>query len=263
MTFQNLVYERDQQGIVTIRFNKPDQRNAMTEDMGKELSEAADRVAADPDARAVILTGEGSAFSAGGDMKMINENTTLPASQVRPKMRAFYSRFLKIRDIPVPTIAQINGPAIGAGLCVALACDLRLAAEDAPLSCNFTMLGLHPGMGATWLLTRVVGGPRAAELLYGSVRINGKEAERMGLVNYAVPAGELAKKTRAIAEGIAACGPVAVRLTKRALGRSFENTLPQQLDLEAEQQAHTFTTQDVREGLAAAAGKRPAKFEGR
>src|SRR3990172_7096077 len=120
MEFQNLRYEKDAQGIVTIRFTRPDQRNAMTAEMGAELIAASERAASDSEARVVVLPGEGKGFSAGGDMKMIEGNTRKSVEENEKGMRDFYGRFLRIRDIPVPTIAQINGAAVGAGLCVAL-----------------------------------------------------------------------------------------------------------------------------------------------
>ncbi len=263
MEFQNLRYERDAQGIVTIRFARPDQRNAMTAEMGAELIAAGQKAASDPEARVVVLTGEGKAFSAGGDMKMIHENTRKSIAENEKSMRDFYGRFLKIRDIPVPTIAQINGAAVGAGLCVALACDIRLASTEAKLAANFTALGLHPGMGGTWLLPRSVGLPQAAELLFSSRWVDGKEAERIGLVNRACAPEELDQKTRELAAQIAGCAPLAVRLTKESLSRSSTSDLFEQLDFEARQQARTFASEDAREGLAAAGEKRPPKFRGK
>lgn len=263
MKFEHLEYELSEQGVATIRFNEPEKRNAMTVDMGEELIAAAGHVAAEPEARVLVLTGAGKAFSAGGDMNMIRKNTEKDILENQFGMKAFYSRFLKIRDVPIPTVASINGAAIGAGLCVALACDIRLAAEDALLAGNFTALGLHPGMGATWLLPRIVGMPMAAELLFSSRRIDGREAERIGLVNRALPASELADATQKLAREIAECAPIAVRLTKRSLLHAATNTLDEQLDVEASQQAITFGSEDVREGLKAVAEKRKPDFRGR
>lgn len=263
MAFEQLTYTCDENGIATIRFNRPDKLNAMTVAMGDELIAAVELVRAEPKARVLVLCGEGKAFSAGGDMDMIREKTKLSVLENSDGMKAFYERYLRIREIPVPTIASIQGAAIGAGLCVALACDIRIAAASAKLAVNFTALGLHPGMGATWLLPRVAGLPQAAELLFSSRRISGTEAERIGLVNRAVPDAELESATRTLAGEIAACGPVAVRLTKKALKQSLENSLNDQLTFEATQQAITFAGQDVAEGIEAVMAKRTPKFTGK
>ena len=140
---------------------------------------------ADPTLRALVLTGSGRAFSAGGDLEMIaarsaeaRERPGLARRGVRDFMRAFYGLFLAVRRLPCPTIAAVNGPAIGAGFCVALACDMRLVAREARVGLNFTRLGLSPGMGATWTLPRLVGPALAAELLYSSRLLDGEEAAR-------------------------------------------------------------------------------------
>jgi len=179
----------------------------------------------------VILTGAGRAFSAGGDLGMIQERADHGASEpgrarrsIREAMRSFYQLFLSVREIPCPTLAALNGHAIGAGLCVALACDVRIAAEDAKLGLNFTRLGLHPGMGATWTLPRLVGSARAAELLFSSRILTGAEAAAIGLVSRAVPREQVLPAARELAAAFATCAPLAVRGVKRALARSLEAT---------------------------------------
>ena len=146
---------------------------------------------------------------------------------------------------------------------MALGCDLRIAAREAKLGLNFTRLGLHPGMAATWTLPRLVGGPVAAELLYTSRLIPGDEAARLGLVSRALPGEEVVPAARDLALEIAACAPLAVAATKRALARSLDATLEDQLSFEASEQAITFESKDVHEGLAAARERRAARFEGR
>jgi enoyl-CoA hydratase len=178
-------------------------------------------------------------------------------------MGRFYRLYLSVRDIPVPTLAAIHGPAIGAGLCVALGCDLRVAATGAKLGLNFTKLGIHPGMGATWTLPRLVGPARAAELLYTGRILTGEEAEHIGLVNRAVPKDDVLETTLAIAREIAASGPLAVRGTKQALARSLEHGLGDQLDFEAGQQALNYETTDLAEGIRAVREKRKPEFEDR
>ena len=166
----------------------------------------------------MVLTGAGRAFSAGGDLAMIEARAAAGAANgprgrgaIRDGMRAFYQLFLSVRDLPCPTLAAINGAAIGAGLCVALACDLRIASREAKLGLNFTQLGLHPGMGATWTLPRLVGPARAAELLFSSRVFTGAEAATIGLVNRAVAPAEVLPAAHALAAEFAAAAPLAVR----------------------------------------------------
>jgi enoyl-CoA hydratase len=178
-------------------------------------------------------------------------------------MRAFYGLFLTLRELPCPTLAAINGAAVGAGFCVALACDVRIASETAVLGLNFTALGLHPGMGATWTLPRLVGPAHAAELLYSSRTLTGSEAAAISLVNRAVPRDEVLPVSQELAAAFAANAPVANRGVKRALAHSPSASLSQQLDLEAEIQATTFATEDAQEGLAAVRQRRRPTFQGR
>ena len=182
---------------------------------------------------------------------------------IRETMRTFYKLFLSIRDLPCPTLAALNGPAIGAGFCVALACDIRLVAEDAKLGLNFTKLALHPGMGATWTLPRIVGPALAAELLYTSRIISGEEAARIGLANRCLPAEEVLPATLAVAREIADCAPLAVRGVKKALARTLDATLEDQLSFEASEQAICFESQDAQEGISAVKARRRPSFTGR
>lgn len=263
------VEQRD--AVALLVFDDPQRRNAMTEAMGRALAAAVERLADDDAIRAVVLTGAGAAFSAGGDLAMIEERAragrAAPGEPQRGRsrafMRAFYGLFLAVRELPQPTIAAINGAAIGAGLAVALACDLRFAAREARLGLNFTRLGIHPGMGATWTLPRLVGPAHAADLLLTGRIIDGAEAERMGLVSRALPVDELLPHALATAAAVAACAPRAVRGTRRALRAAPTASLDEQLDLEAEQQALCYETADLAEGLAAAREQRPARFSGR
>jgi enoyl-CoA hydratase/carnithine racemase len=243
----------------------------MTEAMGQSLASAVAAVAAEPEVRAVVLTGAGEAFSAGGDLAMIEararEGRTHPGeptrSTNRAAMRSFYELFLSVRDLPCPTVAALHGPAIGAGLAVALACDLRVAARDAKLGLNFSRLGIHPGMGSSWTLPRLVGPAHAADLLLTGRVLDGAEAERIGLVNCALPRDEVLPRALALAEQIAACAPLAVRGARLALARAESVDLASQLDFEAEQQALCYETADLAEGLAAARERREPRFTGR
>lgn len=270
MTEPLLLVERDD-GIATVTFNDPDRLNAMTEAMGEAIAAEMARLAKDDDLRAVILTGAGRAFSAGGDLDMIDRlgaaGRADPGGATRALnrdfMRRFYGLYLSIRDLPQPTIAAINGHAIGAGCCVALACDIRLAADDAKLGLNFTRLGIHPGMAATWTLPRLVGPAHAAELLFTGRLLGGAEAERIGMVNRSLPRENVAQEARRMATTIAEGSPLAVRGTKRSLARTATASLDEQLATEAHEQSLCYEAADLVEGLAAAREKRSPRFSNR
>ena len=265
----DLIIEAHEDGITTLTFNDPDHLNAMTRAMGEAFADCIARLADHDDLRAVVLTGAGRAFSAGGDMKMLTDladegraRPGLARRSIRDTMNSFYKLFLSLRELPCPTLAAVNGPAIGAGFCVSLACDMRVIADDAKIGLNFTRLGVHPGMAATWTLPRLVGPALAAELLYTSRVIRGADAPAMGLANRAVARGDVLATTLEIAREIAACSPPAVRATKRSLNRSMGATLEDQLAFEASEQAITFESEDVHEGLAAVQERRPPSIRG-
>ena len=257
--------------VAVATLSDPERLNAMTEAMGVALSAAVDALAADDAVRVVILTGAGRAFSAGGDFEMLERmaraGNAAPGGETRRAHEAFMGRFyrlfLRVRALPQPTLAAVNGPAIGAGCCVALACDVRLAAREAKLGLNFGRLGIHPGMAATWTLPRLVGPAHAAELLYTGRLLDGAEAERIGLVNRAVPRETLQDEALDLARTIAESSPLALRATKRSLARSPLATLDEQLDQEAREQALCYESADLLEGLAASRERRPPSFKGR
>lgn len=269
MSDRLVLLERDE-AVATLVLNDPERRNAMSEAMGEAFVARTAELARDPGVRAVIVTGAGGAFASGGDLAMIQGRADLAAARpeharrvVGDAMRSFYRLFLSVRELPCPTLAALNGSAVGAGLCLALACDVRIASATARLGLNFTALGLHPGMGATWTLPRLVGPARAAELLYSARLLSGEEAAAIGLVNRAVPAEQLMAVARELAAEFAATAPLANRAVKRALARTEGASLEDQLAFEAEEQAASFATRDVQEGLAAARERRRPRFEGR
>jgi len=242
---RDLIQLERQDGVAIATLHDPERLNAMTEAMGQALSAAVDTLAGDSSLRVVVLTGAGRAFSAGGDLdlleRMARAGNASRAGEARQRhesfMGRFYRLFLRLRSLPQPTIAAVNGPAIGAGCCVALACDLRIVAREAKLGLNFNRLGLHPGMAATWMLPRIVGPAHAAELLYTGRILDGSEAERIGLVNRAVPRASLRDEALALARSIAESAPLSVQATKRSLALSPLATLDEQLDQEAREQA--------------------------
>jgi enoyl-CoA hydratase len=263
--------ERRPGGIALLTLNDPDRLNAMSEAMGRAIESAVAALKDEAELRVAVLTGAGRAFSAGGDLDMLvrmaKAGNADPGGLTRDAhgafMGHFYRMYLSVRDLPVPVIAALNGAAIGAGLCVALACDLRIAAREAKLGLNFTQLGIHPGMAATWTLPRIIGSAQAAELIYTGRLIDGEEAARIGLANRAVPREETLAAALALAAEIASAAPVAVRGAKRSLATSGASDLDGQLGREAAEQALCYESADLLEGLAAVREKRAPKFGGR
>lgn len=256
--------ERPWEGVVLLTLALPERRNAMTEELTSAWTEAVADLARDRGVRAVVVTGEGRAFCAGGDLSWIDAGAeTLDVAALRDRMLAFYRAWLSIRDLEVPVLAAVNGPAVGAGLCLALACDLRYAGEGARLSAPFTALGIHPGMAATYLLVEACGMAVARDLLYTGRVVHAEEAKELGLVNGVFPDATLVADTLAVAARIAATAPVATRMLKAGLARGTSGTIEDALAWEALAQPVTMLTQDKAEASAAMAAKRPPVFTGR
>lgn len=260
---EHLSWSHDPSGVVTLTLDNPERRNAMSAAMTASWVRAITALRAMPEVRAVIVTGSGDAFCSGGDTRWIGSEPDADPAALRMRMLPFYRAWLSVRELEVPTIAAINGPAIGAGLCLALATDLRYAAAEATLSVPFTRLGMHAGMAATWLLPQVAGVPVARELLLTGRALSGTQAAEAGLVNRAFPAGSLAAEVAAIAADIAGCAPIATRLTKVALAAGGAASLEAAIQWEALAQPVTLATSDLQEGLAAARERRPPRFIGR
>ena len=250
-------------GVVLVTLDQPERRNAMTEAMTAEWSRVMAALRSAPGVRVVVLTGAGSAFCSGGDISWIGAEPDASVDRLRDRMLTFYWTWLAVRDLEVPTVAAVNGPAVGAGLALALACDLRYAAEDARLAVPFTSLGMHPGMATTYLLREAVGPAVARELLLTGRSVTGAEGVALGLVNGAYPAAEVLDRTLDVAGSIAAAAPVATRLTKRTLAADRPAGFAETLRQEALAQAVTLATEDLQEGLAAQRERRAARFSGR
>lgn len=264
MAYQHLLVDLDGP-IGRITLNRPDERNAMSPEMGHELRRAVREINYTPSVRVVVVRGAGQAFSAGGNLANLEAEAQAGGQATEGGLgggASFYRLYLSIRDLDVPSIAAINGHAIGAGLCFAVAHDLRVVHERAKLGMTFVRLGLHPGMAATWTLPRLVGATRAAELLYTGRLISGREAFEMGLANR-VAGDDFDWVVEDLAQGVATSGPVAVRALKRTLRGTLERTIDEAVDAEAKEQAMTFRTEDVKEGLRALREKRDPRFEGR
>ncbi|GAA0847449.1 enoyl-CoA hydratase-related protein [Streptosporangium amethystogenes subsp. fukuiense] len=252
--------DRRENGVAVLTLNLPDLRNAMTDAMTARWRQAVAGLAADRELRCVVVTGEGKAFCAGGDLSWLAERRIEDVPALRDRMLGFYRTWLTIADLEVPTIAAVNGAAVGAGLCLALACDLVYAAEEAKLLAPFTSLGLHPGMAATYLLPRVAGVGVAREMLLTGRTMTGLEAASAGLVNRAFPRESLMAEVLGIASRIAANAPIATRLTKVALAGGGHADLDAALRWESLAQPVTMASDDMLEGLAAQREQRVPRF---
>lgn len=255
-----------QDTIAVIVLDDPDRRNAMTEALAAEFAAGIGELSVDPTVRAVVVTGAPPAFSAGGDLDMLEAHARGARENdldTVTLMRRFYDDFLSVRGLPVPVVAAINGHAIGAGLCVALACDLRVVASDAKLGLPFGRLGLYPGMGATWMLPRAIGTMHAARLLYTGESIDGVEATTLGLCLRHLPAADVLDDALTLADAISQASPLVVRQLKARLADAATATLEATLEAEARAQAVGYRSDDLREGLAAARERRQPTFEGR
>ncbi len=256
-------------GIVTLTMNRPPARNALTRDMVEALAQALQQAAADPAVRLVVLTGAGGAFCAGGDVKGFAKSAAGAAPAAMSfdqkvtdlRMRMEVSRWL--HEMPKPTLAVIPGPAAGAGLSLALACDLRIAADDAKLTTAFSKIGLSGDFGGSYFLQHLVGAARAREMYFSGQVIRGDEAARIGLVNRAVPAAQLAQAAAAWAAELAALPTVAIGYMKRNLNLGLRASLADVLDAEAVHMVRTFETEDHKGAAVAFVEKRPPRFEGR
>ena len=260
MGYETLLVERGD-GIATITLNRPEARNALDFAMRRELLSVLDEIEADPTSRVAILTGAGGHFCSGGDVKTMRTRHT--AAEGRGRVEMLNRLVLRLVDYPLPTIAMVDGYAVGAGSNLALCCDLIVASDRAKFGELFRKIGLAVDGGGTWLLSRVVGLARAKELVFTGDVIDAAEAARLGLVNRVVPRGELATATRALAEKIAAGPPLALRLDKRMLNRAATGDLAAALELEALSQGLAIASEDHQEGVAAFFEKRPPRFTGR
>jgi 2-(1,2-epoxy-1,2-dihydrophenyl)acetyl-CoA isomerase len=255
-------------GVATLTMNRPEARNALTGEMQAGLSEALPRLAGDRKVRAVALTGAGGAFCAGGDVKGFAQRTSgggggFDMEQRAHGLRAGTEVCRWLHEMPKPTLAVIGGPAAGAGLSLALACDLRIAALDAKLTTAFAKVGLAGDYGGSYFLTQLVGAAKARELYFTADVISGEEALRLGIVNRAVPRDEVAAAGAAWARELAALPTLAIGYMKRNLNAAGHSTLSEILDLEAVHMTRTMMTEDHRNASAAFVRKEKPVFQGR
>jgi 2-(1,2-epoxy-1,2-dihydrophenyl)acetyl-CoA isomerase len=246
-------------GVMTITLNRPDVLNAFDRAM-QDGFRAALKEAADPEVRAVVLTGAGRGFCVGQDLKEFQEG----AGDIGARLRSTYNRnVLTLRTLEKPVIAAVNGPAAGAGLALAAACDIRIAADSAVFVPAFITIGLVPDTGASFFIPRLLGYERAFEWLASGKQLTAADAHAWGFVSEAVEAGKLRARAASVAAELAALPTRAIGMTKRLLDRAGGGTLVEQLEAEAQLQAAAAASEDFAEGVAAFLEKREPRFTGR
>jgi enoyl-CoA hydratase/3-hydroxyacyl-CoA dehydrogenase len=259
-SYETVKLERDQSTLWII-LNRAHRLNAFNEVLIEELSDALDTAEKDPSVKCVVITGEGDrAFSAGADVTMFSKATPVKAEEFS---RAGQKAFGKIEEMSKPVIAAINGYALGGGLELAMACDFRVAAEHAELGNPEITLGLIPGWGGTQRLVRLIGLPRAKEIIMLGTRLKAEEALKIGLVNKIVHYEKLKDEVREMANKLAEGPPVAMKYAKHALNFGTQVPLEAGLRLEASLMALSFSTEDLKEGVEAMMAKRKAEFKGK
>jgi 2-(1,2-epoxy-1,2-dihydrophenyl)acetyl-CoA isomerase len=258
--------EQVKDGVAVLTMNRPDRLNALSGAMLDALYGALTRHAADPNTGVVVLTGAGKGFCSGGDVKAMAENREAEGTTLEERAQALRARMETSRllhEMPKPTIAMIRGAAAGAGLSLALACDLRVASDNAKLVTAFMRVGYSGDFGGSYYLTQLVGTAKARELYYTAEPVDAAQALALGMVNRVVPDGKLEEETLALATRIAAGPRVALGYMKRNMNAAESGTLKELLDLEAWHHTRTGFTEDHREAAKAFVEKRAPVFRGR
>jgi len=250
--------------VAVVTLNRPEAKNALTLAMKQALVRLLPALGADPEVGCVLLTGAGGAFCAGGDTKRMARDGNPPSPEERKRLLRFEHAIpASLHRMEKPTLAALPGPAAGAGFSLALACDLRIAAESAFATTAYAKLGLSGDYGGAWFLTQLVGPAKAREILFLGDRIDARECERLGLVNRVVPDAELEKEAFALAARLAAGPPIALRYMKDGLNRALTESLESCLELEADRMVQSAGTEDYLEAVQAYQEKRAPRFKGR
>ncbi len=258
-----LVLEERAGAVLTIRLNRPEKLNALNPELCRALAQSLLRASDDKSVRAVVLTGAGRGFCAGGDIDFMRDTRSRRATKEFETLLTIGKEIcVAIATMPKVVIAAVNGPAAGGGMSLALNCDLRIASELAIFTQAFGRLGLYPDLGATYQLPRLVGLARAAELFYTGERIAADEAHRIGIVTSVFPEDKFVEETQKFAAAVAAGPPLAYRDLKRTMTGDAHQVLQIAIEEENRLQLHCFLSEDCAEGLAAYAEKREPKFRG-
>jgi len=252
------------QGIATITLSRPDKLNAFNQEMLEQWLASLEDCRTNADIRVIVITGTGRAFSTGGDIETFATGAAQSAAGIKARLTEGIQRLpLKMAEIDKPIIAALNGIAAGGGLDIALACDIRLAAESARFAETYARMGLIPGAGGAWLLPRIVGVAKALELFWTADFVDAREAERIGLVSKVFPDAELMLRTYEFARRVADGAPLAVQLIKRMVRTGLEVDLAQALEIVADSMATVRTSEDHAEAVSAFKEKRTPQFKGR
>lgn len=259
-----VLLETKHDGIATLVMNRPDRLNALNNELTSALNDALGRVAQDESVRLVVITGAGRAFCAGGDLALIGKGrATGRTESLEPLLRSGMQAVLKMRTMSQPVIAAVNGAAAGAGMNIALAADIRIAAEEASFGQNFAKVGLFPDFGGTYFLPRLVGPAKAAELFYTGDMIDAKTALRLGIVNQVVPVSQLEGEVKTLAQKIMQGPPLAIYAVKKALFGRESKKLAEALEHEVQEQVRCYLSEDCKEGIQAFFEKRTPRFRGK
>ncbi len=263
MTYETILFDIEE-NIATLTLNRPEAMNALNPQLGEDLVDAVIRCRADSNVRAVVVKGAGRGFCAGGDLKAFGDFLrTDPVTAFRTLAMRLHAGIIELRRMEKPVIAQVHGVAAGAGMSLALACDLTIAAESAQFIMAYTRVGLSPDGSSTYFIPRLVGPKKALEIFYTGDAIPAPEALRLGLVNRVFPDDDLEKETRALAQRLAQGPTLALGRAKELVYRSLGETLETQLEHERDFIALSAITEDFQEGVQAFIQKREAKFRGR
>ena len=253
--------------IATVTLNRPERLNAINEEMGLDLISAIETASNDEEVRAFIITGAGRAFCSGGDWKggetALKLITSPSAEMFQRRLRKIVPKIiLGLQNMHVPTIAMINGDVVGLGFDISMACDIRTVAENARMACIWVKRGLIPASGSLWMVPRLVGIARAADIIFSGRFIMAEEAERIGLVNLAVPLAELKNETLKLAQSYVANPPIGVKLAKMVMNKSLTMDFPASLELSVANQSIAFATEDHQEAIDAWRQKRAPVWKG-
>lgn len=271
MAYETIAVEQREDGVRVLTLDRPDRLNALTDQLVTEASEAISEIGADPASRVLVITGRGRAFCAGADIGLMDDNIAAEAveppwgsDQIRVKVRTQFQPLVRaVFECPIPTIAAVRGPAVGGGFDLACACDLVVASETARFMVAYIRRGLFPDLGGFWLLPRLIGYRRAAELLFTGRFVEVQEAATLGLVNRVVADADLEAATNALAGELASGPPIALRLGKMLMQRTERLDFPTALEMGAMGTTITETSMDFKDSIEAVLDGREPRFRGR
>ena len=262
MDYQTIVFTK-KENVATIALNRPEKRNAINEYMGDDLVSCITRCGEDPDIKTIILTGNGSAFCSGGDLDEKEFFSQSPQLRIKKLLNRALPAFYEIRRIAKPVIAAVNGPAVGGGFALALACDLVIASNKATFSSHYVLLAMSPDAGVTFTLPRLIGDKRAAWLMFTGEPIDAQSAFEMGFVNELVEADNLLNRADTMAKRLSGSATMAIGKIKELINLSLYGGLETQMEYEKQSMAQLAATEDAKEGITAFHQKRTPKYKGK